>query len=67
MKLVVVTEQQGKDWFANCYEQIVLGAGRGFQKAPRGPIGNAGPKRSEPAAASGAIGDFFRRRKGGEG
>lgn len=56
MKLIVITERRGKDWFANCYED--------FSPAYpyEGLIGNSGPKRSEPAAASSAIGDFFRRR-----
>lgn len=50
MNLVVITEQDGRRWYANCYEEDAQGA-----------VGNAGPKRSEAAAASGAIGNFFKR------
>lgn len=56
LKLIVETECRGKDWWATCEEEL---AG---EPAAAGPIGTSGPKRSEPAAASGAIGDYFRQR-----
>jgi hypothetical protein len=54
LTIIVTTEQHGRDWHATCVEQV-------HQANP--VVGEAGPKRSEPAAASGAIGDFFRQRR----
>lgn len=60
MKIVVETEQRGRDWFATC-----AGLPEGEHGA-EAPVGQAGPKNSEAAAASGAIGDYFQQRLAAE-
>lgn len=58
MKLVVTTQKKDDGWHGTCWRMI---GHTGTEEISTGPCGESGAKNSEAAAASGAIGDHFRK------